>query len=307
MCGTPKAPKDNSLELEKMQQEERARNAAKEEQRLATEKTEKTTAFNTGLANAQNSARTRLNQQFGSYGVDPQQFASLIDSSIADQTALVPQLDASPGSYFSDDWVGSVLSNARNQQRNQYVGQASQQFAPGFADKYFGSNSDDSIIEEVLGGQRAGIISSLDSARARGSLTDTGYNAAMQRVNNDTAAGRATANTLGQGVLDRYREGLSTIGSDARNAAASYDFNTPFDIGTYNNRFQTTLNNYNSQLGGDIRTALQGQQFYDIGDILTDAGVRQGAVNPRTENAGILASRQQTRNSNRGLGGSGVF
>lgn len=303
------APPDHSLELQRESQAEAERLRLIQEQKDATKLGQQTEAFGSGLASAQDRAKNQLHARFAAYDSTPNAYNEWLIGQAIDQRAHeVPSLDPSPGSYFGSDWVDSVLGSARNDYRNHLTSQANQAFAPGFEKQYFQPTADDSVIANVLDTQRMNAQTSVDAAHARGNLNDTGYSAAQTKLDDLYKAGSATANTLGQSVLDRYRENIFGIGNEAKTAASAYDFSSaPLDINSYRNRMNDLVTQQQGSLEGDVRGALQGQEFFNIGDILGSAGVRQGAVNPRVTLPSILAQRDATRNTPRGLGGSGVF
>jgi hypothetical protein len=302
-------PPDNSLELERLQQQEREANRLREAQERSAREAAQRSAFNTSLSNAQNTFRTNATQRLTSLGLDPNQYGSLIDRALTGASTRVADLDPNPGQYFTDSLLDDTINREQTDRRINFGRQVASTFRSDEPFTRFNDSLDDPFIDSVLGRQRGEAVSALDNARRRGSLNDRGYEAAFARLGEMEAAGRSTANTLGGSVLQGYRDQLGEVADRARSSAGSYTLGGNFDVGTYRTRFDNLANDLSGRLEGDVSSALEGQNFFDLGDIITRGGAAQGAVNPRTELADVLAQRARTRTNERGVGasGSGVF
>jgi len=309
MCGGGgySAPADNSVELERMRQAEAERNRIREEERAAQLRAEQEAAFGMNLSNAETSARNRAQRTLQQRGLNPQEYMDLIESAIADQRVMVPQRDPNPSQYYTDDFINNVLMNEQAGRRSKYIRDVDTIYSPGFENNLIQDTVDDPYIMDVLNKQRTAAQQQIDRAKARGNLDDTGYQGALTRLDELFKAGTATGQKLGGSVLQGYKERLRGIGDTARADAGRYELGGTFDPNVYHTQRDNTFKDITTNLEGDLRGALSGTNFFDIGDIITQGGVTQGAVNPRLEQPAILAQRKEKQDAQRGLGGQGTF
>jgi hypothetical protein len=310
MCGGGggySPPPDNSLELERMRQTEADRNREREDAKAAQLKAEQEVAFGTNLGNAETSARNRAQRTLTQRGLNPQDYMSLIDGAIADQRVMVPQRDPNPAQYYTDDFINNVLMNEQAGKRSQYIRDVDKVYSPGFENNLINDTVDDPYIKYVLDKQRLSAQQQVDRAKARGNLDDTGYSGAMSRLDELYTAGTAAGQKLGGSVLQGYREKLRGVGDTARADAGRYELGGSFNPDVYNRQRDATYNNFTSNIEGDMLGALGGTNFFDIGDIITQGGITQGATNPRLAQPAVLAQRKEKQDAQRGLGGQGTF
>jgi hypothetical protein len=313
MCGGgPKAPPDNSLELERMRIAEENRRRAEEEERRQRELEEKRIRFNEALTAAEQAARDRAIQTLTSRGLNVDEFSPLLDIEIAARKAGIPELDANPGAYLPADLVDLVLTREEANRRSNYINQLKSTFTPSYEYSAFADDLDDPILEAILNDQYNEAATALQRARARGTLNDDGYNRGMSELGNMRQAGMSQAQALGGSVLSRNRSELSKIKDDAFAGASGYTLGSQFDPSFYTERAASRRDDLLGSLDADVRAALQGQQFFDIGEIIGSAGRAQGAINPGGEGGGnalaeVIAQRAKDRTAQRGLGGTGAF
>ena len=304
--GGYKAPPDNSVQLQREQfaREDTNRNAERErtEADTARRRSEFTTARDTAIGGYRDRAKERLSAR----GLDPTQYNFLIENAITSGRNATPDLDANPSQYFTDALLDNAIGRAESDRRASYTGQTNRAFADNFERGLFQDTADDPFIEAILGNQRGEAVRSLDLARNRGNLDQTGYDAAMTRLGEMEQAGRSTANNLGGAVIQGYRTRAGEVGNRAREAAGGYNLGGDFNLGGYQSELNALTGTLNNSLQGDINSALAGQQFFDLGDILTRGGSAQGPTNP-TSLPAFMAERERVRNAERGVGGGGTF
>jgi hypothetical protein len=219
------------------------------------------------------------------------------------------------GVFDPDAILNSVVDTERSSKRGGYTTATRAAFGGVDPEKDFADTADDSYINDIVGRSFTDAHSALDRAKARGSLTDTGYGAGLSYLGDQNTAALTNAQALGGAVLTRDRGTLSGIKNDALTTAGGWDFGQKFDPNSYLDQYNTKKGSLTEGLGGEISNALAGQKFFDVGDVLTKAGYAQGAqnVNPlqsgfQTPALGALqAERDKNRGSPRGLGGTGVF
>lgn len=304
--GGYKPPPDNSVQVQREQfaREDTNRNAERErtEAEAARRRGEFTTARDTAISGYRDRARERLTSR----GLDPTQYNYLIENAITSGRNATPDLDANPSQYFTDSLLDNAIGRAESDRRASYTGQTNRAFADNFERGLFQDTADDPIIDTILGNQRGEAVRSLDLARNRGNLDQTGYDAAMARLGEMEQAGRSTANNLGGAVIQGYRNRTRDIGNRAREAAGNYSLGSDFNLGGYTSELNALTGTLNNSLQGDVTSALAGQQFFDLGDILTRGGSAQGPTNPASL-PGFMAERERVRNAERGVGGGGTF
>jgi hypothetical protein len=234
---------------------------------------------------------------------------SQIDSALNNARASVPRLDSNPGAYINGQSIADlVLGNATTQARNQYGNQVNQFAGNGFADQRVGSTMDDSYLENILMEQYNPALQQIQRAFDRGTLNEQGFTTAQNSLNSQRSAAMSNLQTTGGGVLQALRDQLSGIGNEARTGASSYNLGQQFDPNSYKSRIDTTYNEGLAGLEGNIRNAVGGQQFFDIGSILSSGGIGQGTT--AGGNRAMFDAFQESeadRNKQRGLGTQGVF
>jgi hypothetical protein len=219
------------------------------------------------------------------------------------------------GVFNADAILDSVTSQERNARRTGYTNQTRALFGGVDPNSDFDDTADDSYINDIVGRSYSDAFNSLERAKARGSLTDTGYNAGLSYLGDQNKTALSTAQTLGGAVLERDRGALSGIKNNALTTAGGWDFGQSFDPNKYLTDYATKKGSLTEGLGGEISSALAGQNWFNVGDVLTKAGYAQGAQNVKPLQSGFqtpaLATLQDERKKNaaseRGLGGTGVF
>lgn len=312
MCGGGgSVPQDNSLEVERQRQAYEREQRAAQEAKEAREKAEREAKFAEALAAAEAATIQRAQQTAASRGLTYEDYEPLFTNEIALRKAGIPALDANPAAYLPLDLADIVLGREEGNRRAQYTNQLKSTFTPNYSMNAFGDTADDAIIDAILGSQYTDALDSVERARTRGTINDVGYNRALAELEGMRTAGRSTANTIGGTVLSRNRGMLDAIRDEGMGGAASYTLGTTFDPTFYTSRADAKKNELMGSLEGDVRGALSGQQFFDIGDILSNAGrsqgVTAGGLGDNAALSEVLAQRQKERDSKRGVGSSGAF
>jgi hypothetical protein len=297
---------DYKIQNEKMELE-KANKAAADQAAFAkaqADATARTNSFNTGLENVRSSAKRMVEGR----GLNYADYEGDVEQAIARANQNVSADEINPGKYFTDDIITAALGRRRDDERTRYTNQVAQRYAPGFENQYFSDASDDPFIEQALGAQRNNAVGFLNRAKSRGQLDDTGFQAAMTRLGEMDTTARSTAQSLGSAVLQGNRTRLTDIANNAKSAAGQYELGQAFDPSTYDTRFNETLTGLQSRLPGDVLGALEGQKFYDTGDLILRAGSASGSTNPLAESPEALAAAEKRRNLPRGIGqGGGTF
>lgn len=179
-----------------------------------------------------------------------------------------------------------------------------------WADNYWSSNSDDDLVNNFINNEYNTALEQLERALNRGTLTQSGYNDALNNLNLQKSGAQTTIGSIGQGIIDNYR-------NDLINKASS--FNT--DVDNYNLSMYDTINPeafqksfddlYNNQLGNfESEFNLQTQDLnpFDITQIIGDARVSQGVNNTQPDQLlGAIEDNEKKKDDKVGLGNQGLF
>lgn len=250
---------------------------------------------------AEKIAKAQSKQQAGydnavSYG-GQQINARGLDQGLVDQYGVLDlfrsELDRKRQSFAEDDinplyGESTAFADALAAGTNRYRNDLRNQFNAGAGDvnSIFADTMDDSILDAILGTERGNVEAQINAARERGSLSNVGYNKALEKLAAQSKAARAELEDIGRGVLSGYRTNYSSTADTTRNQIGSAGFDNKFDVGGA----LSALNNLRSQLSGrlegDIYRATEGQSFFNPNAILSYGQNLQGFFNP-SKQAGV--------------------
>ncbi len=268
---------------------------------------------------AYNAARDSSYRTLAAMGLDEPTQTSLMNSLNNNFQSKYNQAGLSANDYsnaFDGQAVlDSTLGQARNSKRSGYTTAVNSAFAGIDPNKDFDDTADDNYINSLVGKQYGDASGALERAFKRGALTDMGYNSGMSYLGDQNKSALSSAQSLGGAVLQKNRDALGNVVSGAKTAASGWDFGQNFDVNKFMGDYTSKKGALSGSLEGDITNALSGQNWFDVGDVLTKAGYAQGAQNtaPLTEGyttpglAGIAGQRDKDKSATRGLGGVGVF
>jgi hypothetical protein len=219
------------------------------------------------------------------------------------------------GAFDAGATLDSILGTERTGRRQQYTTAARSAFNGLDPNLQLGDTADDPYINDIVGRSYADALGGVDRAYKRGALTSSGYAAGLDTLGKQKSAADSTAQTLGGAVLTRDRGALSGIKDSAVSDAGAWDFGQSYDPNKYTGQYNAKLGEVTSGLGGEISGALQGQNFFDVGEALNRAGYAQGAQNTAALTSGyttpaaaaVAGARDKNKTDTRGLGGTGLF
>ena len=233
--------------------------------------------------------------------------------------------DDHPTYYTSEDGTvhwgfgPSITSNATNptgtndpgtaptptQTRADYPAYNRQQvrsaFAPGFELSRLGSGVDDQFIDEILNEGRSGAQTSINNARARGTLSNTGYNAAITGLNNQGTTARTRLQAAADDILGSGRQQLrnvSTAALDAVNSTPRY-LSEIIDISPFTTQADDITNQYATGFGGKLRNAIPSDTLFDASELISRGGTAQGPQSSGSALLQSLADRPSGRSGSR--------
>lgn len=306
----PAAEAQAQIQLE----QERARIAeeqrAAEEARRAQEEIEKRAQFDSRLQSERIGARGRIESAITERGLDPNNFGSLISSQLDNVVRGIPDLDPSPQSYFGDSLVDTILDKQLQNRRNEFS-QSFDSFAgQGFENNLIGDTADDAILQAILAEQYDPAQQQLQRSFDRGTLNQTGFDAALAGLNNQRTSALSSLDEIGSAVLGTGRDDLRGIAEQGRQGIGSFQLGQSFDPTAFQTRIQDRASEFTGGLEGKIRSAVGGENFFDIPSLINKGGSAQGAVNEPKRNLPLqdaLAERETRRQQKRGLGSQGEF
>ena len=144
--------------------------------------------------------------------------------------------------------------------------------------KVYAVEIQDEMIAAILGEQETAARGYVDNLKARGVVTDSGYNAALNNLLNQRAGAQAKLSDIGTGILETGRGGAENLANSFRSVASNLDLGDVFDPyskgADLNSYFSDFFNNLGTKLRGAAPTNL-----FDTSGLATLAGAAQGAGN----------------------------
>lgn len=273
-----------------------------EQARLAKEKEERTAKAAQARTSATTGARSDAEAEAIRRGLNPEDYSGLIDREISKSIGLVPDDDLNPGQYFQN-FGKNTFDTEESGLRNKYVGEVNRLAPVGFDRVRTPDNLLDPTIEEIIAGQYNTAKGGLDAARARGTLTDTGYGSALGGLDTKRGGARAQFDPIISSVLSGVRGAQTGLADTYRQQASSLNLGQSFDSTAFGNALNETESREEAAAPGRVKS-LAPTTLFDIGELLNQGGMAQGA-----QNAPIIATpkEQQKKQTKRGLGSTGAF
>jgi len=273
MCGGGGAPIDKSAETAQIQaaENERARQEAArqaEEQKRAFE-SRLSSAYGTGIDSARNF--------FASQGLDPDQYINSIQSSANSAKSRVPELDASPGTYF-DNLGASVFEQLQEAERSKALRGIDSFAREGFANRRITNDVDDPFLAAILEERRAEADNYARRLLDRGVVTNSGYEAAIADLEKQRPGADMRLQDIGLAELERGRGQLRDLASTGRSNASQLRLGEMFDPYEIEGDLNRTQSDFFARLGERLR-ANAPKNLFDTSGLAGIAGAAQGAQN----------------------------
>ena len=96
--------------------------------------------------------------------------------------STIPELDPSPGSYFTNSLWDEALGGAKTSAVNKLEKSYNAAVPEGFESTYIPNTMDDALIDAIIGQQYSDASDYIKRAQERGSLNDTGYSEAIETL-----------------------------------------------------------------------------------------------------------------------------
>lgn len=256
---------------------------------------------------AMDAARTRTLNTLRDRGVNPDDYVDVVNERLSYNASLLPANTEDFTGQFGEPFVDSVVSTIRDRGRNRATQWFDQNIGEGYEDTLFTNTQDDPFVDSVISRQRSEAEQAIQRARARGQLDDSGFTGAVNRIGELEKAGRSTAQSLSNAVIANKRSDLRSLIDRGRSTAGSLDIGQSFNPDEWSGRIKSKAEELGQGIEGDVYSALGGQQFFDIGDIITKGGQAQGVANPTPAFLDSQAAREQLRQRQRNAGQGGTF
>lgn len=227
-------------------------------------------------------------------------------------TAAVPSADES-FKKFLDQLLSNISKQEQEQAnttntRNQYRTQVDQKFGPDYGNKAISSTLLDDTINSILTEQKTNASEYLERGKRRGIYNDVGYNAGVSRIGTAGEAGRSQLYSLGNSIIDKYRDDANAVRDKAYSAASGYTPGTSFSLDPYIRQGNEIIGRANTMAPGELRNTFGGTQLFDFSSLTNAAGQAQGAINARDLDVmGAITQRKRANAFGRGLGSQGAF
>ena len=301
MCGGGGGqPQDNSDKVAAIEAQSAREARAAADAKSAQDRTN----FNNRLSSSYSTALDEARQYFTQMGLDPEQFMGAISQGANSRKSSVPELDGSPGSYFSG--LGNTVFDQLTTAERAKAGRGIDAFAgAGFDSRLISNESDDATIQAILGEQEQERRSYADNLRARGVVTDTGYNSALESINKQRFGVQNNIDEISRAVLEGGRSNLRGIASEGRTGAANVNLGQAFNPEDFFSRINTEASGFLENLGSNVRSKI-GENFFDMSSILTNAGRGQGAQNTAFNPAAFFGANIDEEDDTR-TGGNSAF
>lgn len=279
---------DEAAAARELAAEQRATSAAEQErQRVAAEavaKRERTAgatnaAYNTGSSWGQ--------QRLGNLGyADTFGLMDAYRSNLGAARSAVPESADNVGQYFDyEDLWSKATNQVQNAQRTKLSNQYTGMTPVGWEQGYFADTADDSILDAILGEQYGETFDTIDSARARGQLSEGGFQNTIRGLDQKKIGARATLEDMGLGVLGGYREELGGIADQYGDKVTNYTLGQNLDLGAMTGALNQRKTSLGGRMQGDIYRALGDTQLFNPETLLARGMSSAGVSNNPLRNA----------------------
>jgi hypothetical protein len=204
-------------------------------------------------------------------GRDPYGIANYYLRQLNDRRAGFDPREDDPSGLFRDVNLDDIIGQFQDRERNELRAKAEKRFGTDAGYDRFNYEMDDDIIKEILGTQVEDTKAGLERSLARGQLNDNAYERALKEMDNQKQIGRSQLETMGRGVIDRYRTGLNTAVDNVYNTVGNWRFGSGLDMGKEFDRVGQIAQDYRQNLSGDVRSAFGDYNAFDLNKLVGKA------------------------------------
>ena len=280
--------------------------AAADAQSAADEQT-----FQTRKQSAYDAALADTRRAFTNAGVNPDDYmTNYIQPQLQHRANTMADKDPNPYGSYPTTLGADIVNQALSDRRGQLTNQLNTVFTPTYAMTALPDTTSAASESQILGERFDPLVTQLQNAQKRGQLTDIGYNAALDALNQKKSAAQSTIHSLAQNILGTDRASINDLISGARSDIAGSSLSQAFDPSQYFTSAASRAGDYASGFGGALRNAVGNTEFASLADLMNAGGAVQGPTNP-VANVGAQAAgfplTDEQANRKRGLGSTGAF
>ena len=308
--GTNNAQDQLNAEIASRQADEKAASDAATAAASAKSASDEAT-FQTNKTNAYNTGQAAIDNYFRQQGVDPTKYEDTdIHPALSAALQGITDLDPNPMAAFPSTLGQTILNNITSGSRTRASNALTTALPTTYGQTNLQYSAIDPYVESTIASQFDPLTAQLKNAFQRGTLTQGGYDAALDALSSDRTSATSQVRNIGQGIIDKDRQSLSDYISGAQTNVGNMTQGAldAFDPSTYISGASDMVNRSLSSLGGDITTGVGSTKFADLNTLLNLGGSVQGANSGATSDSGDQTLPvPQDPNVKRGLGSQGAF
>jgi hypothetical protein len=281
------------------------------QQEAEAKKQQERDTFGTGLNTAFTSARDNTMRYFQDRGSDPNKYVDRIDSELGRLKGTVPDLAPNPQGFFGPDVSASIYNDILGTKREN-ARDAFTPYGSSFLEQTLGSGLASQAANDIVQDQFTTVGQGVETARKRGQLDPTGYEAALRAM--ETKRGQAVSEVGGiaNNALTTQRNALSDYINSLKGEVGNMDLEhyDNWSVDPYAQRIQAKAGEIGNNFAGNVRSAVGDAQFINLQDLINLGGTAQGplpvAAAPGGGAEASLADQILSK-QRRGLGNTGAF
>lgn len=259
----------------------------------------------------ENSAKNKLAKEYGNTQLD-QDFANWVKSYSDDAGRY--RIWANKG-YNPTGMKNDMINKFEKEQKKAMENYLNQNFADlgtsnMWLDNYWNSGSDDELVNNFITSNYDNALTQLDRALKRGTLSQSGYDNALENLNTQKSGAYSTIGNIGQGILDNYRTAMQEKATGYHQNLDDYSLAKYGNVSAdaFKSDFDKLYSDQQGNFEGDFNVATQDLQPFDISGIIGNARVAQGVNNTQTDELlGAIEDSEQKKDKKVGLGNKGLF
>lgn len=202
------------------------------------------------------------------------------------QRMQVPDISENPGSYFDfnslwDKSVNQVQSGQQTRLDNEFRSKT----PVGWQNNYFADTADDSILDAILGEQYGSAFDTVDAARARGQLSQGGFDNTLRMLDQKKLGARSTLEDMGLGVLGGYRDELTNLSKQFGDKVTNYKLGQQLNLDDFTTAAQSRAGELGNRMRGDIYRAVGDTSLFNVDSLMARGGSQAGVSNSPLRNA----------------------
>lgn len=217
--------------------------------------------------------------------------------------------------FRQNDMMNDMINDFSDHNKQELINYMDKNFiglggSNAWMDNYWSDASDDEYVNNFINTNYDNALTQLDRALKRGTLTQKGYNSALNDLNTQKSSAYTTVGNIGQGIVDDNKNTLLKQVNDFNTDIDNYNLNNyKHDyIGNFEKRLQNTYNNQQKNFQSQFDTATDGLVPFDISGIIGDARVAQGVNNTQTDPLlTAIEDTEKKKDQKVGLGNKGLF